>query len=173
MDKEYFHTKTLLKTERLHMDRLEIGQILKGCEFFKGLEEDSIEKISGLCQAETYEPGEYVFRQGDFGEHLYIIAEGRVFLERSVDLGTRKGSAVIGLLGKGRVFGCWSTLLDEPHNLMSSAVCEKPARVVVMKGADLREMMIGNTTLGFNVLERLCFLLRDRIRDAYGAMEKI
>ena len=155
------------------MDRSEIQSVLEGCEFFKGLEKPDVEKIAHLCHAETYGTGEFVFRQGDFGEHLYIIAEGRIFLERSVDLDTRKGRVVIGVLGKGRVFGCWSTLLDEPHNLMSSASSEKETTLLVMKGADLREIMVNNITLGFNVLERLCFLLRNRIQDAYGAMEKI
>ncbi|MCK4787195.1 MAG: Crp/Fnr family transcriptional regulator, partial [Desulfobacteraceae bacterium] len=74
---------------------------------------------------------------------------------------------------KGRVFGCWSTLLGEPHNLMSSATCQKPTKIVTMKGTDLRNMMLNNTDLGFKVLEKLCFLLRDRIEGAYGAMEKI
>jgi len=155
------------------MDISEIGHVLETCEFFKGMEKSYIEKIAGLCQVETYKPGEHIFRQGDFGEHLYVIAEGHISLERSVDLGARKGSAVIGILGKGRVLGCWSTLLDEPHNLMSSAICRKPTRVVAVRGADIRDVMIGDAAFGFNVLERLCFLLRDRIQGAYGAMEKI
>jgi CRP/FNR family cyclic AMP-dependent transcriptional regulator len=155
------------------MDRSETESILEGCEFFKGLEKNDIKKIAALCQEENYEAGEYVFRQGDFGEHLYIISQGRVFLERSADLGTRKGSVVIGILGKGRVFGCWSTLLDEPHTLMSSAASEKDTRVLVMKGSDLRDMMVQNIEFGFSILERLCFLLRNRIQDAYGALEKI
>jgi CRP-like cAMP-binding protein len=151
----------------------EIENVLESCEFFKGLEKNSIEKIAALCQVETYEPGEYVFRQGDFGEQLYVIAEGHVFLERAIELGKGKGKVVIGILGKGRVFGCWSTLLGEPHNLMSSATCQKPTKIVTMKGDDLRNMMLNNTDLGFKVLEKLCFLLRDRIEGAYGAMEKI
>jgi CRP-like cAMP-binding protein len=121
----------------------------------------------------TYKTGEYLFRQGDFGDNLYVIAEGHVFLERDTDLGTRKGGVIIAMLGKGRAFGCWSTLLDEPHNLMSSATCQKPTKVLVMNGEDLRQMMLENSRLGFRVLERLCFLLRDRIQGAYGAMEKV
>lgn len=155
------------------MDRSETESVLEGCEFFKGLEKKDIKKIAALCQEENYGAGEYVFCQGDFGEHLYIISQGRVFLERSADLGTRKGSVVIGILGKGRVFGCWSTLLDEPHTLMSSAASEKDTRVLVMKGSDLRDMMVQNIEFGFSILERLCFLLRNRIQDAYGALEKI
>jgi hypothetical protein len=90
-----------------------------------------------------------------------------------MDLGPRKGNAVIGVLGKGRAFGCWSTLLDEPHNLMSSAICQKATKVVVLRGKDLREVMLRDIELGFDVFEKLCFLLRDRIQGAFGAMERI
>lgn len=155
------------------MDRNEIRQVLEECEFFKGLEKPYINNIMGLCQVRNYEPGEYVFSQGDFGEYLFVIAEGHVSLERSMDLGTRKGNAVIGILGKGRVMGCWSTLLGQPHTLMSSAVCRKPTTVVSIKGTELREMMTGNHDLGFSLLESLCFLLRDRLHGALGAMENI
>ena len=121
----------------------------------------------------TFQNGEHVFCQGDYGEHIYIIAEGQIYLERTVDLGAQKGNVVIEILGKGRVLGCWSTILDMPHILMSSAVCKQPTKVVAIKGAELRRMMIGNAKLGFNIMERLCLLLRDRIQAAYGAMEKI
>ncbi len=155
------------------MERDEFGQVLERCEFFRGLEKPYIDDIIGLCQVRNYEPGESVFTQGDFGEYLYVIAEGHVSLERSIALGTRKGNAVIGILGKGRVMGCWSTLLGQPHNLKSSAVCRKPTTVLSIKGRDLREIMIGNHDLGFSLLESLCFLLRDRLHEALGAMEKI
>jgi hypothetical protein len=77
------------------------------------------------------------------------------------------------MLGKGRVFGCWSTLLDEKHTPMCSAVCRKPTKLLVIKGPNLRQIMLDNTELGFNILERLCFLLRDRLKGAYKAMENI
>jgi hypothetical protein len=56
---------------------------------------------------------------------------------------------------------------------MSSATCQKPTNVVAIKGTALRKMMIDNSELGFKILEKLCFLLKDRIQAAYGAMEKI
>ena len=155
------------------MDRHKIKGILEGCEFFKGLEDPCIKNVMALCQVGNYEPGEYVFSQGDFGEYIHVIAEGHVSLERSMDLGTRKGNAVIGLLGKGRVMGCWSTLLGQPHTLMSSAVCRKPTTVISIKGTELREIMVGNHEMGFRIMESLCFLLRDRLHGALGAMENI
>ena len=155
------------------MNPTELKQALERCEFFELLGKTEISEIANLCHAKTYKSGEYVFRQGDYGEHLYVIAKGNIHLERSVDLGAKKGNVVIEILGKGRILGCWSTLLDLPHILMSSAICQEATTIVAMKGSDIRQMMIGNTELGFNIMERLCFILRDRIQAAYGAMEKI
>lgn len=152
---------------------MEMKHTLRSCEFFELLETRELSEILNLGQMMTYQDGEYVFRQGDYGEHIYIIAEGQIYLERTVDLGAHKGNVVIEVLGKGRVLGCWSTLLDMPHILMSSAVCKQPTKIVAIKGAELRRIMISNAELGFNLMERLCFLLRDRIQAAYGAMEKI
>ena len=155
------------------MAKSEISDFLERCELFSGLNKNEVKKIAGLGHLETYEAGENILNQGDFGENLYIIAEGMVVLERAIDLGTRRGSAVIGILGRGRALGCWSTLLGEPHTYMSSAKCRKPTKAVVIKGQALREMMLGNLQLGFKVLERLCFILRDRIHGAFGAMENV
>ena len=155
------------------MDESEIYQVLERSEFFGGLEQKDIKKIAGLCREETFQPGQIIFRQGDTGDSLYIIAEGQVALERTVDLGTRKGTVVIGILGKGRAFGCWSTLLGKPHSFLSSALCQKPTKAVFFSGNEIRALMISNTALGFCVLERLCFFLRDRIQNVYGAMEKL
>jgi len=120
-----------------------------------------------------HEAGDNLLMQGEFGDNLYIIAEGQVFLERSIDLGTRKGNAIISLLGKGRALGCWSTLLGEGHTLMASAKCKKPTKVIALNGLALREIMLSNFQLGFKVLERLCRILRDRIQGIYGALENI
>ncbi len=155
------------------MGSSEIVEVLNNCELFRGLSRDEIEQVATLSHVETYQAGENILNQGDFGDKLYVIAEGHVFLERSIDFGTRKGNAIISLLGRGRALGCWSTLLGEAHTLLSSAKCRKPTKVVVVSGLALREMMLDNFQFGFKVLERLCFILRDRIQGAYGAMENI
>ena len=155
------------------MNHAEILQALENSELFRGLDKSDIQKIAGLCHVEMYEPGQYLFRQGDFGDRICIIAEGQVKLERDVDLGTRKGNVAIGVLGKGRFLGCWSALLNAPHHFLSSASCQKPTKVICLTGSDLRNMMVSNTLLGFSILEKLCLLLRERMQSVYGAMEKI
>lgn len=155
------------------MEKIEMQAAMAGCEFFNGLEAADIVKLLPICRERNYKSGEYVFTQGDDGEYLYVIVTGQVLLERAVNLGVRKGTVAIEVLEKGRVLGCWSTLLGERHILMSSAICQKPTRLLTMRGADLRGLMHSNKELGFNVMEKFCFLLRDRVQAAYGALEKI
>lgn len=155
------------------MEQEAIMQALESCEFFKYLERNHFDALVGLCRTQEYDAGENIFQQGDLGENLYIIAEGRVILERSVDLGARKGNITIDSLGQGKLLGCWSTLLGEPHILMSTAHCQQPTLVLTLKGSDLRNMMLEDKELGFKLMERFCFLLRERIQAAYGAMEKL
>ncbi len=155
------------------MEKMEMQVALAGCEFFQGLQAAYLEKLLPLCNVKRYKSGEAVFTQGADGEYLYVIVSGQVVLERSIDLGVRKGTVTIEALEKGRVLGCWSTLLGEQHVLMSSAICQKPTRLLTLRGADLRNLMHSNKELGFNVMEKFCFLLRDRVQAAYGALEKI
>ncbi len=155
------------------MKHEEIKEVLAGCEFFKDFGEQDIHEIAGICEARNADSGACLFRQGDLGEELFIVSEGQIHLERAMNMGTRKGKVLIDTLGKGRVLGCWSTLLEKPHILMSTAVCQRPSTVLVMRGIDLRALMTRNMELGFHVLERLCLLLRDRIQAAYGALDKI
>ena len=155
------------------MESAEIEEILASCELFKGLGQNEIRNIAKICRVNTFDQGAPIYEQGDFGEKIYIIANGQVVLERTVDMGSREGRVVIATLGRGRVFGCWSTLLEEAHIMMLRTFCQTPATILVLKGAELRKEMVSDTRFGFNVMERLCFLLRERIQSAYGAMEKM
>ena len=50
------------------MKHVDINQALSSCEIFKVLNLSEIEIIANICQINTYEAGECVYQQGDFGE---------------------------------------------------------------------------------------------------------
>lgn len=151
----------------------EIEQALAQCEFFKDLAPGQILRIAAICDLLHRRAGETIFNQGGSGEHLYVVADGLVILERAGRVGPRRTSVTVAMLGRGKVLGGWSTLLGEPHTLMLSAVCQKDAVLVALRGVELRRLMTADIKLGFDILERLSFLLRERIQSTLGAMENI
>jgi CRP/FNR family cyclic AMP-dependent transcriptional regulator len=84
------------------MEKPDMQATLQSCRFLKNISPAHLDTISGFCSVDHYEAGTYIFRQGDFGEDLFIIIEGYVFLERAMDIGSHKGSVVIDALGKGK-----------------------------------------------------------------------
>lgn len=151
----------------------DIRAILAACDFFKGLDSAQLAGIAAICRPCRFETGETIYRQGGLGEEIFIIAEGQVILERAVSVGPRKGTVPVAVLGKGKLMGAWSTLLNEPHTLMLSAVCKRPAVLLAINGAEFRRQMTGDILLGFRILEKLCFLLRDRVQAMLGAMDNL
>jgi CRP-like cAMP-binding protein len=154
------------------MEIEEILNVLQNSKFFRNLAVENLTRVASLCQEESFYVGDCVFKQGEYGEHLFIIVQGYIHLERTMTVGDRDVYTVIDTLGKGRTLGCWSALLGEPHVLMSTAVCHKPSFLLKIKGNDLRKMMTENLDFGFDLMERLCFLLCDRLQAAYGAMDR-
>lgn len=155
------------------MQTEEVRSILEACEFFNGLDSGQLAGIIPICRPCRFEAGESIYRQGAAGEEIFIIAEGLVTLERAVSVGPRKGTVPVAVLGRGKIIGCWSTLLSEPHLLMLSAVCRKTAVLLAINGAELRRRMTADILLGFRILEKLCLLLRDRVQATLGAMDNL
>ena len=151
----------------------DILQVLLKCEVLVTLSEEEIKPIISLCRTEHYQPGEAIFHQGDQGNKIYIIKAGQVSIERSVDLGDRKAQLNIAILGPGKALGSWLALLGEAHCLMSSALCTRKTEVIAIEGPALREELRKNLPAGFKVMERLAYMLRERLRSVYGAMEKL
>lgn len=150
-----------------------ITETLLQCELFGSITDEEVKPIVVLCQIEHFEVGEAIFTQGDRGSKIYIVKDGQVVLERSVDLGERKAKVNITTLGRGRAFGCWLALLGDAHNVMSSAVCNKKTEIISVEGSALRNALKNNLSVGFKVMERFAHTLGDRVRGVYGAMEKL
>ncbi len=150
-----------------------IAETLATCELFAPLSAGEIACIEGLCQLQFYQTGDMIFSQGDQCNKIYVVSDGQVLLERTLDLGTRKAKVPIAILGPGRALGCWAAILGQCHVLMCSAICQRPTQVISMDASDLRAALLKDLAMGFKVMERLVLLLRERIQGAYGAMENL
>lgn len=60
------------------MERRENFQILSQCKLFKAWPKGKVEKLCNTCVRKVFEPGDYIFRQGDSPDDLFVVVEGSV-----------------------------------------------------------------------------------------------
>jgi ABC-type bacteriocin/lantibiotic exporter with double-glycine peptidase domain/CRP-like cAMP-binding protein len=88
----------------------DVRSLLAANALFGALSEDLLEQVAGKLQLANFKLGETVLRQGQSGDALYLIGQGKV---RVVDdVGDK--SITLAILNKGESFGERSLLYGEP-----------------------------------------------------------
>ena len=92
--------------------------LLRRCPLFCSFSEEEIATLAETAETLSVARGETVFRQGEPGEHLFLIASGSMRLSTS----TREGfEQPIALLGPGSCFGEMALLDGEPRSATATA----------------------------------------------------
>ena len=146
---------------------------LKNCQLFSELTNEQIKKLAAVFEITDYEAGDYIFRQGELGDKLYVIERGLVNLQRKVNLGNSDVYVSISFLGPYRLLGCWACLLGEYNHHTESAICQKPTRVITAKASELKDILRSDLYITILLLMQLCYMLGDKVNGVYSAMESL
>jgi CRP-like cAMP-binding protein len=137
-------------------------EMLRRFALFAGLDPEAFKEIAMLGEEMVFEPGEWLFHEGDDADELYMILKGVIDLKINIDeKGTRQ--ADLSTLIDGDVVG-WSGLV-EPYVYTLGAVATSRAQVVRLDAAGLRAMMDSNPALGYRIMTRLAQALGQRLTD--------
>lgn len=109
---------------------------LKGSSLFSYFNKEELEMVAGLASTRQYKKGELIFREGEEGEELFLIEEGKVAISKPV-----KGNLeqVLAHLGPGDHFGEMAILEKIPRTASASA--EENCLLLVISENDLLNMM--------------------------------
>jgi len=89
-----------------------MNELIRKIDFFSGLDDKILNKISDACIARQFTKGETIVRQGEMGLGLYIISRGRVKVDREQG-GARTQVAE---LGPEQFFGDMALLDNKPRS---------------------------------------------------------
>jgi len=104
-----------LRNRKVEESRELIG-LLSKCDLMRHLPPDAIEALLSRVQLRRFAPSETVFRAGDPGDTLYIVARGAVqVIDGAPAHGARTATAPIAELGPGTTFGEMALLTGGPR----------------------------------------------------------
>jgi len=141
------------------MPRETLTDILSQNPWFQPLEPAHFEKLLAIAAINSWEDGQTIFAEGAIDDHLYLILEGRVALDKSIP---GQGRVTILTLGPSEIFG-WSAVVPVVGTRTATARTVGPTRVVAFDSAALRQACDDDHDLGYLVFRRLTNIIAGRL----------
>jgi CRP-like cAMP-binding protein len=137
-------------------------EVVRRAPLFTALDESAAVSLRASMDAVKIAKGSILFKEGDDGEHLYIIIDGKL------KLGTSSGDGrenLLSILGPGEMFGELS--LFDPGPRTSTATAVTDAKLLSLSHEKVIPWLRQNPEVSLQLLTRLSQRLR-RTNEAVG-----
>jgi len=134
---------------------------IKQSDLFWELDKSIVKDIMEIAVRESYQVGDFLFREGDPADHFYILIKGRVKLSIG-DV----GPVVYTVDHAGEAFG-WSSLIDR-EVYSATGQCLEPTVLDNIRGEEFQKIIEKNPEQGLVFFKRLAGLLGNRLLWSYN-----
>lgn len=142
-----------------------IAAMLENAQMFKDLEWAQIEALSGYIQLYRAAPGAVLFREGDMGDFMCIVLEGKLEVRKEDNQHVAK---VVATVFPGRSLGEMTIVDGEPRSATAVAVASSTLAVLTQQNFLL--IMRDKPALSAKLLLKIAQLLSQRLRLASGIL---
>ena len=133
-------------------------------KLFRGMLADELPALEQTARLQAYRAGSNVFQEGDPGDGLYIIVEGKVQITCLVDQEQRR---VLSELGPGDFFGEMALLDNEPRS--ATIIATEPLEIATIWRSDFLHILSEN----FSITQKVLAELSRRLRNASNRIESL
>ncbi|RYZ32992.1 MAG: cyclic nucleotide-binding domain-containing protein [Myxococcaceae bacterium] len=134
--------------------------VLKKVALFEGLTQGQLAKVAQIARSRTYTAGDFVFREGDTGQDMFILTDGKVRISKSVP---GIGEEALAILEPGQYFGEMAVIEDSPRS--ADAIAHSGCTVWVIERAKLDQLLFTDKDLAYVLLWTFVRTLSERLRE--------
>ncbi len=135
--------------------------LLKKVYLFQDLTGKELEQVIGICEEETFPEEALIVREGESGQKMYLIIEGRVRIQKNIK---GIGNEALAVLSPGDFFGEMA-LVDDIERSADVVAHEGPARVLSLDNEKFESLLFLNKELAHTVLWAFVRTLSRRLRE--------
>ena len=143
-------------------------ELLANTAIFRDLDDTELAQVAWICDMVSLKWDEYVFREGDEGDRLYLITKGAVRISRNVP-GT--GEEAIIVLKRGACFG--EMAVFDPSTRSTDAIVDSRCDLITIKRDDFELLLASNAVLANKVYRAIISLLSQRLRATNDNLKSI
>lgn len=134
---------------------------LSSCYLFEGLSESQLSHLITIGNKTRIQAGQWLFREGEAAEQMFVLKEGAVELLTTVD---DVELPITIVKESGNCFGT-STMVP-PHQYSLSARCAEDGTLLCIKKTDLDQLINADVEMGHAILVNLAKHFLDRLKEA-------
>ena len=123
------------------------------------LDDGELARVAEVCREQKFTVGQYIFKEGEPGNRLYIVAEGEVRISRDVP---GSGEEALAVLKKGACFGEMSVF--DRSERSTDAIANTTCTLLTISRSDFEILLDFNRDLAYKVLWAVVRLLSGRLR---------
>lgn len=127
---------------------------LKSIDLFSQIPGEDLAQVALISQEENREQGEEIFAEGETGDALYLVLDGKVRVHRQ--------ERVIAELGERECFGEMAILDAAPRSATVTAISGTDLLKITRE--DFQEIMSEKPEIAMGIIKVLTRRLRDAIR---------
>lgn len=131
------------------------SNLLSRVPLFSGLDEDAQAELRNMMGETSLRRGDNLFDEGDQGDRLYIVVEGKIKLGHTAPDGREN---LLAILGAGEILG--ELTLFDPGARSSTASAVSPVKLWYLDHADLMDFIDNHPDLAKHMLQALAQRLR-------------
>lgn len=139
-----------------------MNDFLRQIPLFSGLDDYALERLVAMSGELTLQPGELLIREGEIGDAMYIIVEGRLQVRKKA----RDGDIVLAERGAGDVIGEMSVLDQAPR--VASVLALTPVRALVIDQETFMALLDWSPTAARAILKTFA----QRIRSTQATLQQ-
>ncbi len=141
-------------------------ELLRAQAIFAGLDDHELALVSELCREQRFVSGEFVFREGEIGDRLFLIIEGSVRITRQIP---GSGEEALAVLKPGTLFGEMAVLDHGPRS--TDAVANSEVVCLTIYRSDFELLLQRQRDLAVTVLWAVIRLLSKRLRATNDSLQ--
>ena len=131
------------------------NDVLRQAPLFGALDDDAAQALRSSMTEARLRRGEVLFHEGDSGDKLYLVTDGKVKLGRTSSDGREN---LLAILGPGQMFGELSLFDPGPRSATVTAVTE--TSLLTLSHDDLIRWLEGRPTVALGMLAQIASRLR-------------
>ncbi len=135
----------------------------------KGLSSKELRLLATFSKEQMYKPGQLIFREGDIGEQLYIILDGKVIISKFIP---GVGEEALAILNKGDFFGEMALVDSSPRSADAKAHQDTGTTILSIEKRTLDEILSLEVESAYQFLQVLCRIITFRLREISGKLAR-